>query len=117
VPCPLHDSLQSAAPAVTFRETVIDYLVHGQDIAVPLGRALPMPRDLAVIAADRVWASPRMFHARNRLAGDARGPPGKGRRSPARSARCSCCSPAARPHCRSSRAPESQACANSSRRR
>jgi uncharacterized protein (TIGR03083 family) len=56
-------------PAVTFRETAIDYLVHGQDIAVPLSRALSMPRDLAVIAADRVWASPRMFHARNRLAG------------------------------------------------
>ena len=30
-------------PAVTFRETAIDYLVHGQDIAVPLGRTLPMP--------------------------------------------------------------------------
>lgn len=56
-------------PTVTFRETAIDYLVHGQDIAVPLGRALPMPPALAVIAADRVWASPRMFHARKRLAG------------------------------------------------
>ena len=30
-------------PTVTFRETAIDYLVHGQDIAVPLGRTLPMP--------------------------------------------------------------------------
>jgi uncharacterized protein (TIGR03083 family) len=56
-------------PTVTFRETVIDYLVHGQDIAVPLGRPLPMPDGLAVIAADRVWASPRMFHARTKLAG------------------------------------------------
>ena len=56
-------------PAVTFRETAIDYLVHGQDIAVPLGRTLPMPPGLAVIAADRVWASPRMFHARKKLAG------------------------------------------------
>jgi uncharacterized protein (TIGR03083 family) len=56
-------------PAVTFRETAIDYLVHGQDIAVPLGRALPMPPGLAVLAADRVWASPRMFHARTKLAG------------------------------------------------
>jgi uncharacterized protein (TIGR03083 family) len=34
-------------PAVTFRETAIDYLVHGQDIAVPLGRSLPMPPGLA----------------------------------------------------------------------
>jgi uncharacterized protein (TIGR03083 family) len=56
-------------PTVTFRETAIDYLVHGQDIAVPLGRTLPMPPDLAVIAADRVWSSPRMFHARQKLAG------------------------------------------------
>ena len=43
-------------PAVTFRETAIDYLVHGQDIAVPLGRTLPMPPALAVIAVDRVWS-------------------------------------------------------------
>jgi uncharacterized protein (TIGR03083 family) len=56
-------------PTVTFRETAIDYLVHGQDIAIPLGRTLPMPPGLAVIAADRVWASPRMFHARKKLAG------------------------------------------------
>jgi hypothetical protein len=54
-------------PAVTFRETAIDYLVHGQDIAVPLGRTLPMPGGLAVIAADRVWARPQMFHARKKL--------------------------------------------------
>jgi uncharacterized protein (TIGR03083 family) len=55
-------------PTVTFRETAIDYLVHGQDIAVPLGRTLPMPPGLAAIAADRVWVSPRMFHARKKLA-------------------------------------------------
>jgi uncharacterized protein (TIGR03083 family) len=56
-------------PAVTFRETAIDYLVHGQDIAIPLGRDLPMPPDLSVLAADRAWSSPRMFHARKKLAG------------------------------------------------
>jgi uncharacterized protein (TIGR03083 family) len=56
-------------PTVTFRETAIDYLVHGQDIALPLGRILEMPADLAVIAADRVWSSSRMFHARKKLAG------------------------------------------------
>ena len=56
-------------PTVTFCETAIDYLVHGQDIAVPLGRTLQMPPGLAVIAADRVWSSPRMFHARKELAG------------------------------------------------
>jgi uncharacterized protein (TIGR03083 family) len=56
-------------PTVTFRETAIDYMVHGQDIAIPLGRALPMRPGLAVIAADRVWASRRMFHASKKLAG------------------------------------------------
>jgi uncharacterized protein (TIGR03083 family) len=56
-------------PTVTFRETAIDYLVHGQDIAVPLGRTLEMPPGLAVVAADRVWSRPRMFHARKKLAG------------------------------------------------
>jgi uncharacterized protein (TIGR03083 family) len=56
-------------PTVTFRETAIDYLVHGQDIALPLGRSLEMPRDLAVVAADRVWSRSRMFHARKKLAG------------------------------------------------
>jgi uncharacterized protein (TIGR03083 family) len=56
-------------PTLTFRETAIDYLVHGQDIAVPLGRSLQMPRDLAVVAADRVWSRSRMFHASKKLAG------------------------------------------------
>lgn len=56
-------------PTVTFRETAIDYLVHGQDIAVPLGRSLETPADLAVVAADRVWSRSRMFHARKNLAG------------------------------------------------
>jgi uncharacterized protein (TIGR03083 family) len=56
-------------PTVTFRETAIDYLVHGQDIAIPLGRSLEMPPDLAVLAADHVWSCSRMFHARKKLAG------------------------------------------------
>ena len=82
-------------PAVTFRETAIDYLVHGQDIAVPLRRTLPTPPGLAVLAADRLWSSPRMFHARKKLAGyrlvaeTPRGPPGRAMRSPGPSARCS----------------------------
>jgi len=84
-------------PAVTFRETAIDYLVHGQDIAVPLGRALPMPPGLAVLAADRVWASPRLstpapsWSATGSWPATPRGPPGRAMRSAGRSARC-CCS-------------------------
>jgi uncharacterized protein (TIGR03083 family) len=56
-------------PTVTFREAAIDYLVHGQDIAIPLGRSLEMPPGLAILAADRVWSCSRMFHARKKLAG------------------------------------------------
>ena len=56
-------------PFVTYRDTAVDYLVHAQDIAVPLGRRLDMPADAAVVAASRVWASDRMFHARKKLAG------------------------------------------------
>ena len=48
-------------PTVTYRETAIDYLVHAQDIAVPLGRSILMPAATAVVAADRVWSSGRMF--------------------------------------------------------
>lgn len=56
-------------PFVSWRGTAIDYLVHGQDIAVPLGRALPVPARLAALAADEVWSNGRMFHARTRFAG------------------------------------------------
>ncbi|MBJ8339460.1 maleylpyruvate isomerase family mycothiol-dependent enzyme [Antrihabitans sp. YC3-6] len=41
---------------VTFQETLIDNLVHGQDIAIPLGRQLEMPTAAAAVAASRVWA-------------------------------------------------------------
>lgn len=54
---------------VTHRETLIDALVHGQDIAVPLGRQLPIPVDAATAAADRVWARGWPWHAGRRLAG------------------------------------------------
>ncbi len=58
-----------ALPTLTYRESAVDYLVHAQDIAIPLGRPLPMPTDVAAVAADRVWASDRMFHARKKLHG------------------------------------------------
>ena len=105
-------------PTVTFRETAIDYLVHGQDIALPLGRVMTMSPELAMLAADRVWSTPRMFHARRRLGGcrliadDASWSPGRARRSAGRLARCSCCSPVVRPRCRSCPAPGPQACAS-----
>ena len=36
-------------------ETLIDNLIHGQDIAVPTGRVLEVPPDVAATAASRVW--------------------------------------------------------------
>jgi uncharacterized protein (TIGR03083 family) len=54
---------------VTYRETLIDALVHSQDIARPLARRLPIPPDAAGIAADRVWSRGWPFYPRRRLAG------------------------------------------------
>lgn len=57
------------APFVTPMEPLIDVLVHGQDIAVPLGRTRPVPTDAAVAAARRVWGMGFPFSARRRLDG------------------------------------------------
>ena len=54
---------------VTHLETLIDILVHGQDIMVPLGRQHEMPPDAAAVAADRVWALKAPFHARTKFDG------------------------------------------------
>ncbi|WP_350276944.1 maleylpyruvate isomerase family mycothiol-dependent enzyme [Kribbella sp. HUAS MG21] len=40
---------------VTGYETLLDIVVHGQDMAVPLGRSLPVPPEVAVTAATRAW--------------------------------------------------------------
>ncbi|GGN31063.1 uncharacterized protein (TIGR03083 family) [Actinoplanes campanulatus] len=39
---------------VTPLETLIDLLVHGQDIALPLGRVHPMPPEAAAVATRRI---------------------------------------------------------------
>jgi uncharacterized protein (TIGR03083 family) len=41
---------------VTYQETLIDILVHSQDIAMPLGRRLEVDPDVACVAALRVWS-------------------------------------------------------------
>ncbi|MGY6025853.1 maleylpyruvate isomerase family mycothiol-dependent enzyme [Streptomyces spinosirectus] len=43
------------APLTTPRESLLDVLVHGQDIALALGRTRAMPPEAARDAADRVW--------------------------------------------------------------
>jgi uncharacterized protein (TIGR03083 family) len=54
---------------VTFRETLIDILVHGQDIAIPLGRPHDMPPAAAAVAATRAWTMrfPPPFPARRKM--------------------------------------------------
>ena len=57
------------APGVSHLEPLIDVLVHGQDIAIPLGRSRPMPGSAAAAAANRVWPSLFPWRAERRLRG------------------------------------------------
>jgi uncharacterized protein (TIGR03083 family) len=61
------------APGVSHLEPMLDLLVHGQDIALPLGRVRAMPVAAAAAAATRVWTMgwpmSRAFRARARLRG------------------------------------------------
>jgi uncharacterized protein (TIGR03083 family) len=50
-------------------EPLTDVLVHGQDIAVPLGRERPMPPVAAAVAATRVWTMGWPWWPRRRLRG------------------------------------------------
>ena len=57
-------------PAVTSVVNLsFDILVHGQDIAIPLGFDRPMPTDAATAGAERVWTMGWPFWARRRLHG------------------------------------------------
>ena len=53
-------------PGTTVADPLMDVLVHGQDIAVPLGIQRTMPIPAAVIAAERVWKMGFPFYARKR---------------------------------------------------
>jgi uncharacterized protein (TIGR03083 family) len=50
-------------------DPLVDVLVHGQDIAIPLSRTRPMPVPAAMAAADRVWSMGFPYRARRRLGG------------------------------------------------
>jgi uncharacterized protein (TIGR03083 family) len=64
------DASSRRLPFVTnHRNLVPDILVHGQDIALPLGLDHPMPLPAARAGAAHVWAMGWPFHARRRLAG------------------------------------------------
>jgi uncharacterized protein (TIGR03083 family) len=64
------DGRRLPLPGVTnFRDMVTDLLVHGQDIAIPLGLARPMPVDAAAVAATRVWTMGWPHMAKRKLRG------------------------------------------------
>ena len=50
-------------------DPLLDVLVHGQDIAIPLGIRREMPVEAARCAADRIWGKSFPFKARQRLEG------------------------------------------------
>jgi uncharacterized protein (TIGR03083 family) len=57
-------------PAVTTDANVLlDVVVHGQDIAVPLGLERPVPSAAGLASFDRIWRMGWPFWARRRLRG------------------------------------------------
>jgi uncharacterized protein (TIGR03083 family) len=54
-------------PGTAVADPLMDVLVHGQDIAIPLGVNRPMPVEPAVVAAQRVWKMGFPFNARKRF--------------------------------------------------
>ncbi len=58
------------APAgTTPADRLMDLLVHGHDIAIPLGIARTVPVDAARSALDRIWHTGAPFHARKKFEG------------------------------------------------
>lgn len=64
-----HASSRRLPMVTSYRNTLFDILVHGQDIAVPLGRPHHMPPAAARAGATRVWSMGWPFWARRRLRG------------------------------------------------
>ncbi len=57
------------APGQKLADALMDVLVHGQDIAVPLGRRHQMPLEAARASAEHLWRIGFPFHARKKLRG------------------------------------------------
>ena len=57
------------APFVSDLEPLIDQLVHGQDMVVPLGRTREMPHAAAAAAAQRAWDLNWPFRVKKQLHG------------------------------------------------
>jgi uncharacterized protein (TIGR03083 family) len=50
-------------PSMTCLETLIDTLVHGQDIGIPLGQRLDLAPEAAAVAATRIWTKDTLLPA------------------------------------------------------
>lgn len=57
------------APGQKLKDALMDVLVHGQDITVPLDRPRAMPPDAAVTSAEHLWRRGFPFRTRRRFAG------------------------------------------------
>ncbi|GAA3219585.1 maleylpyruvate isomerase family mycothiol-dependent enzyme [Actinocorallia longicatena] len=57
------------APGQKLADCLMDVLVHGQDIAIPLGIDRPQPTAAARAAAEHTWNRGFPFHAQRRLRG------------------------------------------------
>lgn len=55
-------------PGTAVADPLMDALVHGQDIAKPLGITRAMPPDAALVVAERLWAMTFPFNPRKRFA-------------------------------------------------
>lgn len=62
--------LRWTAIGTTPADRLMDLLVHGQDIAIPLGRTREMPIAAARLALERVWTMGATFEARKQLSGN-----------------------------------------------
>jgi uncharacterized protein (TIGR03083 family) len=64
-----HAASRKVPVVSNYRNVLFDVLVHGQDIAIPLGMDLPMPPEAAAEGASRVWSMGWPFWAKRRLRG------------------------------------------------
>jgi uncharacterized protein (TIGR03083 family) len=64
-----HAASRELVSLTDHRNILFDVLVHGQDIALPLGLDRPVPVAAAHAGLDRVWDMGRPFWARRRLRG------------------------------------------------
>ncbi|MEU4314341.1 maleylpyruvate isomerase family mycothiol-dependent enzyme [Nocardia sp. NPDC024068] len=62
-------TLRHTPVGTTATDRLMDLIVHGQDIAVPLGLEREIPTQAARWSADRIWEMGWPFHAQRDLAG------------------------------------------------